>query len=664
MKKTILATALLLCSAITAGAQVLQMNPNVQPKASFGNAARHALPAKATITPSENQAWWGYISASDQPGGLGVSAADTYHCAIAITADNEFTAGKTIKAIRFYAMSRNIMTNVKVWIAEALPTTLDETSCQVLVDVERVTSGINDVKLTSDYTVPEKTIYVGYSFTVKSVASDAAKYPIAITGAPNPNSLWLRTETKVPEWGNLYQNNYGSLFLQVLLEGEFANKNAATMGNFSNLTAAVGQQALASVPITNQGVATINSIGYTVAYDGVEGPEQSLDVTPGIDFTNTSYVQLPIAASEAGTEKALTVKLTKVNGVDNEFTEGVTGTGSLVTVTQVPHRRPVFEEFTGTWCGWCPRGFTGLELSAEQYGDDNLVAIAVHNQDPMQISSYNTVVNQFVDGFPSALLSREGSVDPYYGLRGDGFGMPEVIDIIKAETVAADIDLKAQWNADSTIVTANTDMIFRYSSDNAHYQLGYVLIADSLSGTSSDWDQVNYFAYIYEAGQSARYFDANDPNIRYWCERNDGTSGDYPVAKGLKFNHVAIYADNVTKGIMGSVAAPIVADEVKTHTRTIELSKAKNTRSQSLVQNKKNLKVAVLLFDTTTGNIINAAKVAITGDEAQAISTLTATPAGGREARFSLSGTRMTAPQKGLNIVRSADGSVRKVLVK
>ena len=64
------------------------------------------------------------------------------------------------------------------------------------------------------------------------------------------------------------------------------------------------------------------------------------------------------------------------------------------------------EDFTGTWCGWCPRVTYALEYGKEQI--ENLVVVANHYSDPMQ-NSYSLSINNYfgINSYPSVLINRD-----------------------------------------------------------------------------------------------------------------------------------------------------------------------------------------------------------------------------------------------------------------
>jgi thiol-disulfide isomerase/thioredoxin len=68
-------------------------------------------------------------------------------------------------------------------------------------------------------------------------------------------------------------------------------------------------------------------------------------------------------------------------------------------------KRVLMEEFTGTWCGWCPYGVDSLHALLSRY-PDNLVVASYHNGDPMAILSPSEENFLHVAYFPGGLVDR------------------------------------------------------------------------------------------------------------------------------------------------------------------------------------------------------------------------------------------------------------------
>ena len=169
-----------------------------------------------------------------------------------------------------------------------------------------------------------------------------------------------------------------------------------------------------------------------------------------------------------------------------------------------------------------------------------------------------------------------------------------------------------------------------------------MLLADSLHNNASGWLQKNGYADL--AGS------IDDPNLLPWTL----LPGWVP---NLRFNHVPIATSGVQKGISASVKAPLKAEEAQTHTHAI------NIADNSLVQDKKLLRVAVLLFDTQSGLVVNATECPIlSADDISGIESLP---------HYSINAPRIYDLQgrpatkngsRGIIIMRNADGTSRKVL--
>ncbi len=76
----------------------------------------------------------------------------------------------------------------------------------------------------------------------------------------------------------------------------------------------------------------------------------------------------------------------------------------------IPKRKIVVEDYTGTWCGFCPRVSGALESLHEE--TDDITVVAIHETansfpDPMHFSQVQLLKDAFgVEGFPAARINR------------------------------------------------------------------------------------------------------------------------------------------------------------------------------------------------------------------------------------------------------------------
>ena len=296
------------------------------------------------------------------------------------------------------------------------------------------------------------------------------------------------------------------------------------------------------------------------------------------------------------------------------------------------------EEFTGTGCGYCPRGLVGMEKLRNTFGD-RFIGIGIHQyneSDAMYINNY-AYINW--TGAPSCVLDRGDFMDPYYGTDTD------ICDDFRAEMnkpIMLEVDVTGTVNDMQTEVTATASIQPLFDASN--YTLEFVVVGDGLSGTTNAWSQSNYYA-SYGSSQIA------EEDLKIF-----GSGGKYGQSsiRGFVFNDVALsYAGGSQVEPLGTMAGGQV------HHVTQKLTLPTKATLRNAIKKGKLYVVALVVDDK--GHIANAAKgevgdasgvTAVQSDHADAVSL------------YSLNGVKLSAPQRGVNIVRMGNGEIRKVLVK
>ncbi len=191
--------------------------------------------------------------------------------------------------------------------------------------------------------------------------------------------------------------------------------NDAEIASLTNINDVYGLNSSVTVAgeIKNKGSNAITSIQVNWSIDG--GPLNTyaltgLNIASGASYNFTHNV--PWTSSPVGTH-VLTVSLTNVNNATDPNLGDNTLSKSILVVNEVFPKVVVYEEGTGTWCGYCPRGHVGLKDMAHNHNDGSFIGIAVHNGDPMTVAAYNSAISAQISGYPSGLLNRNpGEVDP------------------------------------------------------------------------------------------------------------------------------------------------------------------------------------------------------------------------------------------------------------
>lgn len=601
-------------------------------------ASLSAMAAESSIT---------YTYATDECGYWGKGKSEIYDVAIRI--NDPALAGKKITGIRAVLNAYEGIESTSVWLSKNLTLEkIDGVKVNVpdvlSVDVQpekismpgdsEVSCGQLSTTLENPYVLTEEGIYVGYTLTVPKVEeelTDQQKYPLLLSPSNNPESLYLRASKDFLKWV-AYNGKLGAAaMIYVTLEGEFAEYSVG-IKNLASAYAPQNEAFALKATISNIGSQDVSSLGYTYSVDG-QSFDRTLEFPTPLapNFVSPYKVEFPIdAMAELGNHN-IELKITKVNGADNDNSASA-ASAAVAVLPFVPKHRPMVEEFTGTWCGWCTRGYYALEALNEAFGDDVVLA-AYHNGNPMEVTS-KFPVN--VAGFPSASLNRNGVEDPYYGTANDGFGLKnEVVESIET-VVPADIQVKASWeDAEKTKIKVETSTKFFEDKDNAGYKVGYLLINNGLCGNGGDWNQSNYYA------GSTGYAGTDLEVLTTWPSS----------VPDLVFNDVVVDVNGML-GVDGSVPESISYDKENTTEYSFDIADNK------VIQDKEKLYVAAYIIKSN-GTILNANKAHV--ETSTAVAAIDGDATAVSTEFFNLSGSRVANPQEGIfvKVVKMSDGTIR-----
>ena len=384
--------------------------------------------------------------------------------------------------------------------------------------------------------------------------------------------------------------------------------------------------------ITNYSNGIVLNFEYKLSFQGTIILEKKHIMKEPLRRMDVATVEIDVPPHNQLSETELQVEITKVNGEVNRATIPY-ATIPRVTVTQVPRRRVVVEEYTGMWCQYCPRGIALMENLENKYADD-FIGIAIHSGDPLYCLDYAWNLGK-VRGFPTLEMNRSRKLTYYTAINE--------FEEEKAMGADMDIDVSAQWDSNKEKITVTPHVTFRVAPKDGAYAVAYVLTEDGMA--KSSWMQNNNFS----GNNSLRGISAElDKFI------------DLPsVIRNLPNNFTAIAAKGVyTSATEDYIKTPIEIDKTQSFKHVFNISR------NTLLQNKSNLKVCALLINLNTKKIENAAKCNITDATSTGISSVEEAQTDVVEiARYTLEGRRIFAPQQGVNLVKYSNGRVCKEIV-
>lgn len=396
-----------------------------------------------------------------------------------------------------------------------------------------------------------------------------------------------------------------------------------------------------NVPIRlmNWGTNPVSQITYTL-YD-YESNETSEPINMDFEtpFSSMLDVNIPIKPGKTIGESDVMLNITLVDGQYNSATIPYTII-TRSTVLQAPKKRVVFEDVTGLWCQYCPRGIALMEY-LERIHPDDFIGISIHD-DAMRTNAYTELMSKWT-GRPYITFNRYDKVNTYTG-EGE-------YNMAMNQTASFDINVKANFDESGNNIIVSTDVLPCLPTDeNDKYEVAYVLTADGLKNDS--WVQA------VAAGEW--------DGIEGLPEEYAPFLGGVSEVRGLTFNQVAIASKGVEYGVEGSLTAPYTVGEMQKPTVTFE-----NISQHNLIQDRSKLNVCALIICSTidpntkavTKTVIdNAAKCRVGNDNSETgIKELTDSADSAITGYYSLDGRRLNAPAKGVTIVRYANGKTIKI---
>lgn len=582
---------------------------------------------------------WGYYDGTDlsQFNCVGMGQAAAYDVAMKVSGSGVF-GGTTLEALNLPVVSSKNMKDITVWVADVNMAHLSEVS----VDKNDLTNAsYNTITLTDKVTIPAEGVYVGASFTISKATSNADKFPIYFdaSNADADEALLLKEGNA---WTD-YTSQFGAYVMQIVVSGVQLSNASAYCEPLANAYTTPGNVYEFPVTLCSDGGVAVSSIEYVVDFDGKQETRTAdVQVPSGINKKGVFNVSVT-GPAEVGSY-SLKMNVTKVNGEPNDKAGQVTET-IVSNVERLAVRRTVVEEFTGTGCGYCPRGLQGMDNMKKAYGD-RFVGIGIHqynSSDPMYNGNY---ANLGFSGAPSCIIDRKEIMDPYYG---SSTSVLDDFERYNSIIAPVDVALTAYWQEGANFEEGdiNVDLtatVAALSDDN--YTIAFVLTADSLIGSANSWKQSNYYSSESNLPDDLKKF---------------GRGGEYGKSSFFyAFDDVLIASSySGTRNKAEALGAMKAGDE-KVSTYTLSLPTKATLLNAILESIDKVYGIAIVL--TSKGEVANAIRVRVTDASGQGIHSVEADAPKAPAMRYSLDGHQVAEGQKGFTVVRMSDGTVRKEL--
>ena len=167
-------------------------------------------------------------------------------------------------------------------------------------------------------------------------------------------------------------------------------------------------------------------------------------------------------------------------------------------------KKVLLEEFTGSWCGYCPSGAEILQNLMNSY---SVIGVALHSSDDMSIA-HTSVLESFYpsSGYPSGMVDRI-NFDGIVALNRGYWSY--ITDQQLQKSAICGLAINSEISGDSVNIQIRSAFDTTMTMEN--YNLNVYIIEDDVQGEGYGYDQRNY----YNDDAESSFYQLGDPIINY-----------------------------------------------------------------------------------------------------------------------------------------------------
>lgn len=418
----------------------------------------------------------------------------------------------------------------------------------------------SSIALSQPYTIEkDKEFYVGITYTLPADNPYAYGYLTDYTYPlyPNTNMIYSTLEGyddegepifgETKKWQNI-GFDYGNACIRLDVFGDNLPQNVAEIIDATvPAYVAPGEKFEVMLYVNNYGANAIKNVEMSLQFDGEEAQTTTVDMISGYDenwepiFGEISYNYTGAAVAEFVSPKAegslkYTIKITKVNG-DADNSSDSDASGYLLCLSEGFHKNVVVEEGTGLWCGYCPVGWAGMEYIKENFSEEGVIGVALHEGDVMDVlddGAFSPMLYYF-DGFPSCFYNRDYSYSGYPSPEYFEEELPTYIAI----PACASIEATLEATDNNSTIKLSTKSEFMIPGSEGNFEIGYTVLEDGVG----PYMQTNYFTGEPD-DESYGFGSKNNPclikfnDVARNCSKPMGIEGSLPaVEKGKSYEY-------------------------------------------------------------------------------------------------------------------------------
>lgn len=168
----------------------------------------------------------------------------------------------------------------------------------------------------------------------------------------------------------------------------------------------------------------------------------------------------------------------------------------LTNLGETTARRPLVEEFTGAWCGWCPDGALQMDSIAQTLPEAVLVSIHAGTQPDLMKSIIGLeLADAYLPAFPQAMIDRHlFNGETKIPLNRTDFAWWTRAESRIAEGAPFFLTLTPSYEPTTRHITAMLAITCADFVVPHDYRVHLLVVEDEVTGSGQGFDQVNYFS--------------------------------------------------------------------------------------------------------------------------------------------------------------------------
>jgi CheY-specific phosphatase CheX len=295
--------------------------------------------------------------------------------------------------------------------------------------------------------------------------------------------------TKVWIAFQMVSNDCYVLVLDNILVGKFDGIDCSNVSSLFDQSIKLNKEVVIKGAVRNKLMEPVTSVELTWYVEG--SSDKHNQTFSGLNLAYMQAQEFTFTDKYTGTkngEETIIVEIVKVNNaVDEDNTNNKKSFKVETIETPVP-RKVLIEEATGAWCGFCPDG--ALVLKDIISKNKNVIGVAAHSGDNMEIPETKELCGTLGAGFPSGMINRTQFGGKTGISRSEWKANAEAM--IANMPTSVSIELTTSYNASTKEVTADIKTNFA-NEKKGDFRINLYIVENKVTGTGTGWDQANYY---------------------------------------------------------------------------------------------------------------------------------------------------------------------------